>query len=453
MTIKQIVSRSIADQAITGAKINTTNLTTSNVVEGTNLYYTDARTYSNTALLNYITAASLDGYSTNSQLTSYATTTHVSNELANLVSSAPSTLDTLNELAAALGDDPSFATTVATSIGNAYNQANVATTNASSAFNQANTATTNASIATTNASSAFNKANTLVATVAGVTSTSISNTNLLDGLKTVDGVGSGLDADLIDGINSTAIVYGTSGAGTSGVSTTQDLTELGHYKSGFWDTQNASWTPTTDWYWGGTFAHRSNGSNYNYGGQIAFKNSGGGDYVYLRTIAGGATPTASTWRKIWTDGNDGAGSGLDADTLDGIQAASFAQLSGAAFTGAVSMGANTILSANASTIGRVDLGSCSSNTTVNIAISSYFTATATGNFTFTFSGAASGTVMQVLVIELTNGGDYTVGWPTSVKWPADTAPTLTSGGTDLLIFLTDNNGTTWRGTSQLAYTT
>ena len=37
--------------------------------------------------------------------------------IANLVDSAPTTLDTLNELASALGDDPNFATTITTSIG------------------------------------------------------------------------------------------------------------------------------------------------------------------------------------------------------------------------------------------------------------------------------------------------------------------------------------------------
>lgn len=44
--------------------------------------------------------------------TQIATTQFVRTEVANLVDSAPSTLDTLNELAAALGDDPNFATTV-----------------------------------------------------------------------------------------------------------------------------------------------------------------------------------------------------------------------------------------------------------------------------------------------------------------------------------------------------
>ena len=46
-----------------------------------------------------------------------ADTTYVNSEIANLVSSAPATLDTLNELAAALGDDPNFATTISTQIG------------------------------------------------------------------------------------------------------------------------------------------------------------------------------------------------------------------------------------------------------------------------------------------------------------------------------------------------
>jgi len=73
-------------------------ITTDNIGEGTNLYYTDTRVGS------YL--------STNS----YATEGYVTTAVANLVDAAPSTLDTLNELAAALGDDPNFATTVTNSI-------------------------------------------------------------------------------------------------------------------------------------------------------------------------------------------------------------------------------------------------------------------------------------------------------------------------------------------------
>ena len=46
----------------------------------------------------------------------YATQTYVTNAISDLVDSAPSALDTLNELAAALGDDASFSTTVTNSI-------------------------------------------------------------------------------------------------------------------------------------------------------------------------------------------------------------------------------------------------------------------------------------------------------------------------------------------------
>lgn len=48
----------------------------------------------------------------------FASETYVDNKVAELVDSAPATLNTLNELAAALGDDPNFATTVSTQIGN-----------------------------------------------------------------------------------------------------------------------------------------------------------------------------------------------------------------------------------------------------------------------------------------------------------------------------------------------
>jgi len=76
------------------------NATTSDISEGTNLYYTDAR------VLAYLGA------------NNYATQSYVSTQINNLVSGAPGLLDTLDELAQALGDDPNFATTTATSLGN-----------------------------------------------------------------------------------------------------------------------------------------------------------------------------------------------------------------------------------------------------------------------------------------------------------------------------------------------
>jgi hypothetical protein len=50
-------------------------------------------------------------------LTGYATETFVTTAIGNLVDSAPSTLDTLNELALALGEDPDFAATIVGALG------------------------------------------------------------------------------------------------------------------------------------------------------------------------------------------------------------------------------------------------------------------------------------------------------------------------------------------------
>jgi len=49
--------------------------------------------------------------------TKISTTAFVKTAIANLIASSPSTLDTLNELAAALGDDPNFSATIATALG------------------------------------------------------------------------------------------------------------------------------------------------------------------------------------------------------------------------------------------------------------------------------------------------------------------------------------------------
>ena len=63
----------------------------------------------------YLTSASLSGYATQSYVTS---------AIAALVNSAPAALDTLNELAAALGNDASFSTTITNSIASKQAQLN-----------------------------------------------------------------------------------------------------------------------------------------------------------------------------------------------------------------------------------------------------------------------------------------------------------------------------------------
>lgn len=80
----------------------------------------------------------------------------------------------------------------------------------------------------------------------------------------------------------------------------------------------------------------------------------------------GSSTTWGAWTKFWNQSNDGSGSGLDADTVDGLHASSFAAssaISGTAnyvpkFTGANSVGNSQI----------VDDGT---NVAVGTAVSSY----------------------------------------------------------------------------------
>ena len=57
-----------------------------------------------------------------------ATQSYVSTAISNLIDSAPSTLNTLNELAAAINDDASFASTITTALGNKLDSSTAAST-------------------------------------------------------------------------------------------------------------------------------------------------------------------------------------------------------------------------------------------------------------------------------------------------------------------------------------
>ena len=87
---------------------------------------------------------------------------------------------------------------------------------------------------------------------------------------------------------------------------------------------------------------------------------------------------------------------------------------------------------------------------LDLSTGNYFIKTISGNSTFTFANpAASGTV-TAFTLELTHSSG-TVTWPSSVKWNADTAPTLTTGKTHLFMFVTDDGGTRYRGSALVDY--
>ena len=183
-------------------------------------------------------------------------------KVAAVVDAAPAALDTLNELAAALGDDANFATTITTQIGAKLN------------------------------SSAY---------TAG---------DVLAKLKTVDGVGSGLDADLFDGLGSESYAKAPGRVVT-------DCNSAAFRVSGMYGFNNAP----------------ANGTGESYGAMIVAANSDTGlqiaggytnDDLYFRGWSGSGA-TYDTWRKIVHAGNIASQSvayATNAGAVDGINGAS-----------------------------------------------------------------------------------------------------------------------------------
>ena len=117
-----------------------------------------------------------------------------------------------------------------------------------------------------------------------------------------DGSGSGLDADLLDGIQAAGFVKQLSDSTTGPNYLTPSSRRVD---------PNAA-NPTNEHHAISTF-----GNGGNVSGQLATH------YVNGQAYTRGYNTAWSAWRKQWDSLNDGSGSGLDADTVDGLQAASF----------------------------------------------------------------------------------------------------------------------------------
>jgi hypothetical protein len=94
--------------------------------------------------------------------------------------------------------------------------------------------------------------------------------------------------------------------------------------------------------------------------------------------------------------------------------------------------------------------STSNATTVNLQDGTNFSHTLTENTTFTFSNPASSgkvSAFTLKIVQDASASGYTVTWPTSVDWPAATAPTLTAtaSAVDYFVFITHDGGTTYYG--------
>ena len=198
--------------------------------------------------------------------------------------------------------------------------------------------------------------------------------------------------------------------------------------------------------------------------------------------------------KVWHAGNDGSGSGLDADLLDGqegsyyypasnpngyttysadqaLDTTSNPTFNNAYIAGVIyhSGDTDTYMQFHAADQWRVVTGGAerfevnNSDVTVQSALKEKYVAlsgttpsidvdaggafslTTSGNTTFTFAAFTSA-LSSGFVLELTAGGAHTITWPTSVDWAGGTAPDApASGEKNLYVFWSRDGGTTWYG--------
>jgi hypothetical protein len=170
---------------------------------------------------------------------------------------------------------------------------------------------------------------------------------ILTAIKTVDGSGSGLDADLLDGQQgsyyqpaSTALNTSTSfGGDVSGTYNAIVVADDSHNHTrvrthddriiepsadaaynmhfGFTSWANNNTSPYADYLHLRSYSDSSGGSD----NLVMFKKSGIGMRIWQQTF--GSSSAYSSYVDVWTTGNHGSGSGLDADLLDGQHASAF----------------------------------------------------------------------------------------------------------------------------------
>ena len=351
------------------------NITVTGTVDGVDVATRDTLfgglTSSSGVLTNGVTATT-QGASDNT--TKVATTAFVTTAISNLINGAPGSLDTLNELAAAMNDDAAFSTTVTNSLATKMPLAggeftgNI-TFSGSQTVDGRDLSVDGSKLDGIEAGATADQTGTEIrALLAATSNTNILNDTLLSKLngiesgatadqtaseiltliKTVDGAGSGLDADTLDGISSANFVR----------SNANDTLTGGTYTFNSATDQKIILKGSNDPY----IRFQEGSTNkafiqWNSGGYLRLKNQEDGATLHIKDNFV-FSPDDSTFYTIWHSGNDGSGSGLDADTLDGQQ--------GSYYRNASNINAGTIpaarvgdISGNAASADTVDVSGAS----------------------------------------------------------------------------------------------
>ena len=135
--------------------------------------------------------------------------------------------------------------------------------------------------------------------------------------------------------------------------------------------------------------------------------------------------------------------------VDGVTSAIQTQLNakvGATYTGDVDITGELLVDSYNETYAALS----GTSPAVNCETGNSFSLVLSGNSTFTFTNPpASGTAytFSIEIIQDASASGFTVTWPSSVDWPAATAPTLTATASakDIFVFTSRDGGTNWDG--------
>ena len=176
-------------------------------------------------------------------------------------------------------------------------------------------------------------------------------------------------------------------------------------------------------------------------------------YVLTSPTATGtlSAPTINASTQLQIGGTAITATAAELNYVDGVTSAIQTQLDakvGSSYTGDVDITGELIVDSYNETYGAVT--SSSNATTVDCEAGNAFSHTLTENTTFTFSNPpASGTAysFSLEIIQDASASGFVVTWPSSIDWPAATAPTLTATASakDVFVFYTRDGGTTWYG--------
>ena len=443
---------------------NTTGDLTGNVTAGSG-----TSTFNNLVIngtVDFNTAVLTDlGSPSNS--TDAATKGYVDTQVTNLIGGAPGALDTLNELAAALNDDASFNSTITTSIAAKLPLAGGTMSGAIAMGSNKVTGLTNGSAS----GDAVNKGQLdTMLPLAGGTMTG----NIVMGSNMVTSSANPTDDThlarkaYVDNVlgSATAAATSASAAATSATAAASSATGAASSATSAASSATAaaaSYDTFDDRFLG---AKSSDPSVDNDGdalatGALVFNSSSNAMKVYTGSAWAAVAPTATSLSIsqisdlnanldsfLATPSSANLISAVTDETGSGALVFGTAPtITGMTLAGAVT-GADQIVSAiNLKDYGEVTnaIGNATGSKTIDLTAGNSVTATTTGATTWTFSNPTASDELCGFVLKLVNGGSATQTWPGSVDWPAATAPTLTTSGTDVLVFITCDGGTIWYG--------